>query len=83
MDSVDPDDTCERCKTRKTLESYTLAFSGWMAGMLDLYHRIRAGWPIGKNDLTLDEWRALGRITEWYRLKELELQSRFLTPKIF
>lgn len=60
---------------RKFQDAYSEEFHCWMAGLIDLYDRQSAGWQVANDDLDLDEWRALARIRQWFRLQELEAQK--------
>ncbi len=79
QDVADPAARCESClrdapDKKERLEAYSRDFRSYMGIMLDLYLRQQAGWRIRNNDLSLDDWRVLGRIHEYFEDKRLERQ---------
>ncbi len=66
---ADPDGRCARCGKREKIERFGEDFRAWLAFLIDLYNRMRAGWRVRNNELTLEEWRALARIQEHFSMK--------------
>lgn len=66
-----PDEQCAACKKAKRIERFNPEFRSWLEFMIDLWDRMQAGWQVRNDELTLEEWRALARIGQFYRQREM------------
>ncbi len=73
---VNPEAACAACDVRKLQARFPREFVQWLDALVDLYNRNQAGWRIGNDDLSLEEWRALAKVREWYELRREEIRLR-------
>lgn len=70
---ADPDAQCARCPKREKIDRYPRPLRHKVGALIDLWDRMQAGFRVGNDDITLDEWRAIARIRQFYELRQ-ELQ---------
>lgn len=70
---ADPGAQClpANCPRRRLYETFPPEFRIWVGNMTDLYDRMQAGFLVRNDDLSLEEWRAVARIKQFYETKRL------------
>jgi hypothetical protein len=56
---------CSQCEKKKVKNIHP-----WVRHLNELHQLIKAGYPFGKNDLSFQEWRDLGILTEAIEIKK-------------
>ncbi len=69
---ADPETQClpEHCPRRRAYERYPAEFRIWVNSLTDLYDRMEAGFRVNNDELSLEEWRCLARIRQYYRMDQ-------------
>lgn len=64
-ETLDPDWNVENHPARIILDRFPPLFSEWVAWLEELLWLQQAGYPLGKDDLTVSEWKGLAILKQW------------------
>ncbi len=62
------------CKLRELDKRFPVEFRGWLDNLTRPNLWRKTGYPIGRDELSFDEWQALAVITRYYEVTDLEAQ---------